>query len=389
MSFNCDILPRLMKMKLSTIAVACMAILFLTACKNKITDPVDEPVDHILYLSTRVGGVDQFDRPLQDIYRMNTSGDDIKNLTGRPAWRFWNLNLSPEGNRLLFTSTLDCDIWAMNTAGSNMTRLTGQSSGANHRCNKNPHWSPDGSQIAFATNRENRSYQVHSGLYDAYVMNADGSNSRNVSHSLGDETGMDLSVIGWTPDGTHVVFESSTHIDGKQEIMVYVVKPDGSDLRPLFNTNGNHSPFWSPDRSKIVFIRELDGKRRLHIMSADGSNIQALTSHSGDDWLPGIRGGSGAAISYNPWSPDGAKIAFDRDALDEWGTYVINTDGSNLTRLSDRPSRFNGWSLDGTRIAFTSRIFPTDIYIVNPDGSDHINLTNSPSDDSDAIWLPC
>ncbi len=369
------------------VAVAGLFVLALTACLDKLVDPVDEPEEEMLFLSTRVGGTDEHGRALRDIFRMDATGNEIGNLTQRPAWGYWHLSLSSDGSRIAFTTSLDCDIWVMSADGPQAMLLTNQDGGREHRCNAWPRWSSDGNRIAFATNRENRTQGIYSGLYDVYVMNVDGSNPRNVSHSLGEEMGFDVAVVGWSPSG-QVVFETSTFSGGHWESTVYLVNADGTGLRPLFDTPGDHSPAWSPDGSRIVFISERDGRRRLYIINADGSGVRPLTDHAGDDWLPGNRGGTEAAFAYSPWSPDGSRIAFDRDALQEWGTYVINVDGSGLRRLSDHPTWFNGWSWSGSHIAFTSRRIPADIYVVNADGSQVRNLTDSPHDDHNAVWLP-
>jgi Tol biopolymer transport system component len=369
------------------IVITGLLLFIFTACIKKVVDSLDEAEEKILFLSTRVDEKDKLGRAMRDIFRMNADATGIENLTKQPAWRYWHLNLSPDGRRFVFISSLGVDIRVMDADGTNPMLLTNQSGTGEDRSNAWPRWSPDGTQIAFATNREERRKNGYGGLYDAYVMNADGSNPRNVSYTLGEELGMNVAVIGWTPDG-QVVFESSTFADGAWEIIVYVVNTDGTGLQRLFDTPGDHSPAWSPDGSKIVFINERDGRRRLYIMNADGSGVQPLTAHDGDDWLPGNRGGTESAFAYNPWSPDGTRIAFDRDALNEWGTYVINADGTGLRRLSSHPTWFNGWSWNGTRIAFTSRRIPNDIYIADAYGSALRNITNSPHDDSDAVWLP-
>jgi Tol biopolymer transport system component len=373
--------------RLTAAVLAFPLLLGLAACGDNVVDPGDAPEEQILFLSTRVGDEDPLGRPMRDIFRVNVGGTVIENVSQQPAWMYWHLHLSPDGRRLAFSSSLDCDIWVMNTDGTGRTRLTNRSGGGEDRCNAWPRWSRDGARIAFATNREGRSVAGYGGLYDIYVMNADGSSPRNVSYSLGDALGSSVAAIGWSPGG-QVVFETSSFADGTRDITVWLVNPDGTGVRSLFDTPYDHSPAWSPDGSRIAFISERDGQRRLHIMNADGSGVRPLTAHAGSDWLSGNRGGTLTAFAYDPWSPDGTRIAFDLDALNEWGTYVINADGTGIRRLSDHPTRFNGWSPDGTRIAFTSRRIPSDVYIVNADGSGLRNLTGTPYEDSDAIWLP-
>ncbi|HDR3890873.1 TPA: PD40 domain-containing protein, partial [Bacillus cereus] len=91
------------------------------------------------------------------------------------------------------------------------------------------------------------------------------------------------------------------------------------------------------------------------------------------------------------WSPDGQKIAFTsfRDGNPE--IYVMNTDGSNQTRITNSPGNNidPSWSPDGQKIAFTStRDGNGEIYVMNTDGSNQTNITNNPASDNEPSWSP-
>jgi Tol biopolymer transport system component len=97
---------------------------------------------------------------------MNADGTNVARLTNhaafdqQPAW-------SPDGSKIAFVSQRDgnSEIYVMHADGSNQTRLTDDDA--------NPAWSPDGRKIAFASNRgENDNW-------DIYVMPADGSDGDN------------------------------------------------------------------------------------------------------------------------------------------------------------------------------------------------------------------
>ena len=100
----------------------------------------------------------------------------------------------------------------------------------------------------------------------------------------------------------------------------------------------------SESNAKIAFTSDRDGSEELYIMNADGSDVTRLTD-------------TGGHISYDHrWSPDGRRIAFASDQSGNYEIYVMNADGSGLTQLthSDRDDYNLAWSPDGQRIAFVS-----------------------------------
>jgi TolB protein len=170
----------------------------------------------------------------------------------------------------------------------------------------------------------------------------------------------------WSPDGTQILFNTNRD-DGDFE--VYVMNTDGTDPLRLTHQAGNDvGPMWSPDGNRIAFFSYgLRNESDIYVMNADGSDPIRVTSMAGDEFVP-------------DWSPDGSRILFET----ENGLHLINVDGTNLVRLSTSESRFedlmSSWSADG-RIAFTSTRRSTfrDIFVMDEDGSNVVNFTNSPT----------
>ena len=139
--------------------------------------------------------------------------------------------------RIVFASDQgeDLDIWTVNSDGSGRTRLTDSRSSDQY-----PSWSPDGSKIAFSSDRD--------GILDVpeiYVMNADGTNQTRLTDNRSEDE-----FPKWSPDGGRIVFASAR--DGNFEI--YVMNADGKNQVRLTNEpTTDLSPSFSPDGSKILF----------------------------------------------------------------------------------------------------------------------------------------
>ena len=124
-----------------------------------------------------------------------------------------------------------------------------------------PAYSPDGSQLAWDDDR-----RVHVSKPDGtddIVLTADG--------------GFDPS---WSPDGTRIAFSRAV---ARFNTEIYVMNADGSDERQLTFESGNDSdPAWSPDGTKIVWSHEDE----LWVMNADGSEQSRLATGFSADWQP-------------------------------------------------------------------------------------------------------
>src|SRR5262245_39845420 len=147
---------------------------------------------------------------------------------------------------------------------------------------------------------------------------------------------------------------------------IFMANPDGSDTVRVPGGDGGADPRWSPDGSKIAF-----GEGSISVLSLSDRIGIILFDSPAHDWGPA-------------WSPDGAQIAFGgwRDGQPQ--LYVVNVDGSSLTRLTFN-ARFAGgpaWFPDGSRIAFNCQVESGnwDICAINADGTGLVRLTTDPGD---------
>jgi Tol biopolymer transport system component len=297
---------------------------------------------------------------------MNADGSGQTRLTNntredeRPAW-------SPDGTKLAFASDRDgnYEIYVMNADGSGQTRLTD-----NPHADIEPAWSPDGTKLSFVSARD--------GIHEIYVMNPDGSGQTRLTNNAADDVNP-----AWSPDGTKIAFASNRH-GGAHEI--YVMNADGSGpIRLTNNTSFDLRPAWSPDGTKLAFQSEPEGGGEIYVMNADGSAQTNLTNNSAFDAYPAWQPIPAPAPATN------GKLAFGSDRDGNFEIYVMNPDGSGQSRLTSNPARDAEptWSPNGTKLAFRSdRDGNDEIYVMNADGSAQVNLTNSPGVDGQPAWSP-
>jgi Tol biopolymer transport system component len=121
---------------------------------------------------------------------------------------------------------------------------------------------------------------------------------------------------------------------------------------------------------RIAFMSRRDGSPQIFIMNADGSNVTRVTSGPGGNYSPAF-------------SPDGTRIVFQSNWDGNLQIYMMDADGSNVTRLTKGlfvQDAHPTFSPDGTRIAFHSDRDRTSrgrqIYVMNVDGSNVTRLTN-------------
>jgi len=201
-----------------------------------------------------------------DIYMADSSGADFRRLNASPRYDA-EATLSPDGRMIVFTSLRDGDleIYTMHADGSNLRRLTrtlGYDGG--------PFFSPDGKQIVYRawhpqTARDSADYStllaqnlVRPTRMEIWIMNADGSNQRQVTN-LG---GANFAPF-FHPDQRRILFASNHKNPRSRNFDLYLVNLDGSGgglEQVTTNTDFDAFPVFSPDGRKLVWASNRHGK---------------------------------------------------------------------------------------------------------------------------------
>jgi Tol biopolymer transport system component len=288
------------------------------------------------------------------------------------------------------------------------------------------------STIAFTSTRDNPTLSLQAGA-EIYLASPDGTNVRRLTENAFGDAFANLS-----PDGKRIVFDSNrltagTVIDGVTYNNIsdlFLMNPDGSDQTLL--TRGS-SATWSPDCKQIAFHASAtyyaSGGAQTGVPIKPDPGAATTDSDIFVANVEDLLGGTGQPtnITNTPglieddadWSvptadaPDGRIVFTAHPTTDnpnlsnQAEIYVMNPDGSDRLQLTGNnpdprfdniEERAPAWSPDGTRIAFSCRIggdtvpnSPFQICVINADGSDEQQLTSDPAprgQDLTASWSP-
>ncbi len=303
-----------MKARLLTAAAA---LALVSACSAGATERTGSAANTPAPLSSVRGRI-AYSTRYGDIWVMNADGSGRRRITRSGSGVDFDPSLSPDGRRIVFRTSRGRyapDIHGIGLEGIFVVSVR------THRERQIqprtgglfPAWSPDGRKIAFS------GLPRGGGTLDTiHLVNPNGSGV------------VDLGAPGecatWSPDSSRIAYCSHP---GDGNWAVWVMDADGSNQRQLTHprlippagANGDYPGAWSPDGSQIAYSSVIDGDRELFLMNADGSNQRRLTD---------FRGGDGPAA----WLPDG-RIVFSHfsgdEALPHW--HLVNPDGTNVRSL--------------------------------------------------------
>jgi WD40-like Beta Propeller Repeat len=228
-------------------------------------------------------------------------------------------SFSPDSRRIVFTSnranSSNWDIYSMNVNGTGLVRLTSTAG-----LDTEPVFSPDGSKIAFATER-------YGGDLELAVMGANGSGVQRLTNN----TLHDIEPA-WRPDGQEIAF---TRQFSSHEKDVFLMKPDGTEQRRITFADGeDHDPTYSPNGQELVITSERSPfsppfGNVYKIRASDGEAIADLTSD--------LDFGAGDPF----WSRSGTRIAFFKSLFPTLGPqqlWTMNASGGDKFHIPGEAS---------------------------------------------------
>jgi Tol biopolymer transport system component len=204
--------------------------------------------------------------PSYDIFTARADGSEVKQLTSAQGYDA-EATISTDGRKIVFTSTRDgdLDIYTMDANGKNVRRLTtelGYDGGA--------FFSRDGRQIVYRAFHPKTPEQIarykqklaenliEPGVFELWVMNADGTNKRQVTNY-----GAASFAPFFFPNGQRIIFASNMNDPKGRNFDLYAVNTDGSNLeRITYSETFDGFPMFSPDGKQLVFASNRNAKTR-------------------------------------------------------------------------------------------------------------------------------
>ena len=249
------------------------------------------------------------------------------------------------------------EIYTMAPDGSNVQNLTNDPAD-----DFNPAWSPDGSQIAFVSNRAGEGEE---GGQFIFIMNADGSDV----HKLTPQNGSDYPV--WSPSGEYVAYDNNENI--------YMIKADGSEdaIQITDSSEKKIKPDFSPDGDKLAYLSGSDFNWNITVINLETKQTQQL-----------IDNGTASDVE---WTVDGR--LFTHIDHENCNNCVMDADGQNVIDAGGKGSIqefIPFWTLEGDRVECVAGDVLTEdeeIYLVSDIYPDvFLNLTNNPANDRNPDW---
>ncbi|MHC4594218.1 MAG: protein kinase domain-containing protein [Planctomycetota bacterium] len=240
--------------------------------------------------------------------------------------------LSPDGQTLAYATKLEdgFGLVTLPTDGGEpelLVKISTKSSGVL------PQWSPDGSELAYATDE---------GLY---VIGATGGEPRKVDRLQKESDFWQWQSIRWSPDGKFLSGESVVKDSSSRKKEIFVVPASGGKLRQLVPSDGfsRVGLEWHPDGRRLTyFVRQYENETRQVYLDGRPSTVLVDVPDAHD--------------SLGRWAPDGRRFFFMGYVRTgkEWCLYVYDETSGETSLVSSHVTGLGPpcWSRDGKMMAW-------------------------------------
>ena len=306
-------------------------------------------------------------------------------------------------------------IWTMRADGTGLHQLT-----TGHGDDREPRFSPDGSKIAFSSDR------AFKGSYDIWVVDVATGKLSQWTSAAADEY-----EPAWSPDGTEIAFVSGVGLNGSS---IQAVNAAGA-MRTLQTAPGRahlNSPSWAPDGKRVAYVQFAGSKSTLMVSGKQAGNKddvfpfapvwlpeeRLLYTANGNIEITAVENGDTHEIPFQaqialrrlPYarkhfdqdpaavrqakgivspilSPDGKRVVF--EALNQ--LWIMDIGGKPLALTSDKFYKEDpAWSPDGKSISYSSDKAGTeDLYVLDLASSQERRITDfGGSAEVSSAWSP-
>lgn len=209
---------------------------------------------------------------------------------------------SRDGRMLTYVRYPEHTLWRSKADGSDAAQLTGPSLRATL-----PHWSPDGSRIAFSGSRPGRPWNI-------FLIPAAGGPAEQLTSG----TVSDLDPT-WSPDGSTIAYGQTRAEGSKQIVSIQLLDVASRRSTTLAGTDGICCPRWSPD-----------GR---HLLASHAENDDLLLYEFASRKWSVIAKGLGP-IGYMEWTDGGKSILFDTLLVQEPAFYRLRLSDLHLDTVA-------------------------------------------------------
>ncbi|HUP62601.1 MAG TPA: protein kinase [Thermoanaerobaculia bacterium] len=321
----------------------------------------------------------------RDIYVQRVDGRTAINITSDSPADDAQPVFSPDGSQIAFRSERDGGgIFVMGVTGESVRRLTD--------FGYNPSWSPDGTRIVVSTAAAELRPQEHKANGDLWILDARTGAKRLVFRArdgVGSTDGTDALQPNWSPHGKRIAFWG---VAGRlPERAIFTIDPDAAQpsktlVRVTPEPSMNWNPVWSPDGQHLYFGSNRDGTLNLWRVAIDeetGSPVGAPEPVS----LP-------ASTSGNYAFAQNGEMVF-TSVMRSYRLIALPVDATMAKAGEPRPLFLGSQEIesldpspDQQTIAFAGGGAQEDVFVANADGTRVRQLTNDAARDRGVSWAP-